>query len=206
MKLRFVLLLLLVLAASTTPCPAQELPTDTLDALRGLRDGLRLVHGEFTQEKELAMFEQPLISRGRFLIRPPEDIDWIYTEPAEFGFSIRDGEVTRWNAVSGTSRTTPLARDPILAVIQEQMLAWSTMDTATLERFFSFRQYADDPIGLEFTPKKSALGAIISRVRIRLAADMKHIREIVIVDPDNDTTRIRLENVHVNQEPPAGLF
>lgn len=205
MKFGFGLLLLFVLATST-PCLAQDLPAQTLERLRALQDGLRTVYGEFTQEKDLAMFEQPLVSRGRFAIRPPDDIDWIYTEPAEFGFSIQDGEVTRWNAVSGASRTTPLARDPVLAVIQEQMLAWSTMDTATLERFFTFRQSADDPIELEFIPKKSGLAAIISMVRIRLAADMKHIREIVIVDPDNDFTRIRLENVHVNQEPPPGLF
>lgn len=185
---------------------ARKLPPDVLDHLQRMHHHTQTVSGSFTQEKRLALFEQILVSRGTFAIAKPKKIHWAYQEPTAFGFASDGVQVRRWNEQFGMSKPMPLGLDPVLSMIVEQMLAWSTMDTHALESFFSLSLADADPITLHLEPKTSQVAEIIKQVRITFASDGTHIQEIRIMELDDDETRIRFENVRINQELPHRLF
>lgn len=214
MKIQTILSVLLVLSLLTGLGLAgelprdlpTELPTELPEHILDLHRATRTVSGEFVQEKRLAMFEQTLISRGYFAVEQPGKIHWAYHQPSESGFASDGVRIRRWNEHSGMSPAAPLSRDPLMSVIVDQMMAWSTMDTQALERFFSITVMDTDPISLHLEPKAAQLREILHQVRISFNSEESHIQEIMIFEEDGDTTRIRFEHVRINQELAPDLF
>jgi outer membrane lipoprotein-sorting protein len=185
---------------------SEELSGEMLERLQVIHQQTRTVSGSFVQEKNLAMFEHTLISRGSFAVCVPGKIHWAYEYPAVFGFASDGENVWRWNEESGASDSMPLSRDPVLSVIVEQMLAWSTMDTRTLERYFSITLVESRPISLLLQPKVSQLEEIIASVEIMFDSTDRHISKIIILEHDTDETVIRFENVSLNLKLSPELF
>ena len=192
----------------------EELTPALRERLATIYQGTRSVQGDFEQEKRLSMFDRTFVSKGVFAVEQPGKIHWAYQEPSSFGFA-SDGElVRRWNEHSGMSAPTPLARDPILSVIVDQMLAWSTMDAEKLEASFTLAVPKTTPestpetapLTLELLPKVRQLAAVLQRVQISFDQGDTHLQKIVLFEPDGDTTRIRFLNVRVNEDISPGLF
>ena len=184
----------------------KELTPALRERLAVIHQGTRSVQGDFEQEKRLSMFDRTFVSKGVFAVKQPGKIHWAYQEPSAFGFA-SDGElVRRWNEHSGMSAPAPLARDPILSVIVDQMLAWSTMDAGKLEASFTLAVLETAPLTLELLPRARQLAAVLQRVQITFDQGDTHLQEIVLFEPDGDTTRIRFLNVRVNEDVSPGLF
>ncbi|MFO7728865.1 MAG: outer membrane lipoprotein carrier protein LolA [Desulfonatronovibrio sp.] len=185
---------------------AGDLPPDLLERLQNNHENIQNVSGTFVQEKRLAMFEQPLISKGSFAVAKPGKIHWAYEHPASFGFASDGKNVRRWNRESGESASRPLDRDPVLSVIVDQMLAWSTMDMQTIDRYFAVSLVESQPVLLGLKPKTDQLKGLIKRVRITFDSAGKYITKIRITEHEGDETVIRFDKVKLNRELPAGLF
>lgn len=203
-------LLFLAILFVFVPWPATgqsaDLPSAVLERLNTLHSTTKTVSGDFTQEKHLAMFAQPLVSRGTFAIARPGKIHWAYQEPMSLGFASDGTTVRRWDGRSGGTQAKPLSSDPILSVIVDQMLAWSTMDVPAMERHFSLSLFSADPVVLHLEPTIAQLAEIISCVRIAFAPGETHIQEISVVEPDQDATVIRFRNVRLNIDLSDDLF
>ncbi|WP_031388631.1 LolA family protein [Desulfonatronum thiodismutans] len=202
--------LLLLLSLGLAPTAAtdefKELTPALRERLAVIHQGTRSVQGDFEQEKRLSMFDRAFVSKGVFAVEQPGKIHWAYQEPSAFGFASDGEQVRRWNEHSGVSAPSPLARDPILSVIVDQMLAWSTMDTEKLEASFTLAVLETTPLTLELLPKVRQLAAVLQRVQVSFDRDETHLQEIVLFEPDGDTTRIRFFNVRVNENVSPGLF
>lgn len=200
------LAILFVCAPWTAVGQNAGLPAAVLERLDDLYGETRSVSGDFTQEKHLAMFARPLVSRGTFAIARPGKIHWSYEEPVSLGFASDGTTVRRWDERSGAAQAKPLAGDPVLSVIVDQMLAWSTMDVPAMERHFSISLASSDPVVLHLEPNTDRLAEIISHVIIAFAPDETHVQEVTVVEPDQDKTVIRFANVRLNLELPGALF
>ncbi|MFN2343869.1 MAG: outer membrane lipoprotein carrier protein LolA, partial [Desulfonatronovibrio sp.] len=97
-------------------------------------------------------------------------------------------------------------RDPVLSVIVEQMLAWSTMDTSSLERYFSISLIESGPISLLLHPRSGQLEEIIQSVEINFDSTNRHISKIIIQEHDSDETAIHFKNISLNHELSPELF
>lgn len=205
-KVRNIFFILLISCFACKTAGAGELSGEMLDRLQEIHAGINSVSGSFTQEKHLAMFEESLVSRGNFAIARPGKIYWAYEYPMDFGFS-SDGEtVRRWSEESVKSEAVPLARDPVLSVVADQMLAWSTMDTEALKQNFSITLLDSIPLSLKLVPVRKQLASIIRAVKIDFDDRERHISCITILEQDQDKTVISFEKVRLNQDLPAGLF
>ncbi len=206
MIFRLFLVVLMLFAPCTAMSQEGKLPSEILERLHELHGTTMTVSGDFIQEKHLAMFAQPLVSLGMFAIAQPDKIHWAYEKPMLLGFASDGAEVRRWDEHSGTTQAKPLATDPILSVIVDQMLAWSTMNAPAMERYFALSLDSSEPVILQLKPNTAQLGEIISHVRIAFTPDQTHLRQITVVEPDGDKTVIRFINVKLNVELPGDLF
>lgn len=184
----------------------QSIPSDVQEKLHEIHDSIQTVSGSFVQEKHLDVFDQTLVSSGSFAIDRPGRIRWAYEEPSVFGFSSDGLQVRRWSEESGMSQTAPLARDPVLSVIVDQMLAWSTMDLQAMEDYFSLTLVESEPMVLELEPEAKELRDIISKVLISFDSTSAHIEKIRILEHDSDKTCIRFKEVSLNQDLDHELF
>ncbi len=197
---------LLFFCFSSQPVDAGELSGEMLDRLQEIHAGINNVSGFFIQEKQLSMLERGLVSRGEFAMAQPGKVYWAYDYPMETGFS-SDGEtLKRWSMESGKSQAVPLSRDPVLSVVVDQMLAWSTMDTKALKQDFSIYLIKPVPLTLKLVPSVKHLADIVHSVTIAFDDREKHIESIVIMENDGDKTVISFKNVSLNQDLPAELF
>lgn len=176
------------------------------ERLAAIHQGTRTIQGDFEQKKRLSMFDRAFVSTGVFAVEQPGKIHWAYQEPSSFGFASDGEQVRRWNEHSGMSDPEPLARDPILSVIVDQMLAWSTLDAEKLETSFTLAVLETAPLTLELLPRARQLATVLQRVRVYFDQNETHLQEIVLFEPDGDTTRIRFFNVRVNEDVSPGLF
>lgn len=188
----------------------EELTPALRERLAAIHQGTRSIQGDFEQEKRLSMFDRTFVSKGVFAVEQPGKIHWAYQEPSSFGFASDGEQVRRWNEHSGMSAPAPLARDPILSVIVDQMLAWSTMDAGKLEASFTLvvpkTTPESTPLSLELLPRARQLAAVLQRVQISFDQSDTHLQEIVLFEPDGDTTRIRFFNVRINEDVSPGFF
>jgi outer membrane lipoprotein-sorting protein len=205
-----ILRILLIVLMLFVPCKAmnqeEKLPLEILEQLHELHSTTKTVSGGFIQEKHLAMFARPLVSRGTFAIAQPDKIHWAYEEPMSLGFASDGTKVRRWDEHSGMTQSKSLATDPILSVIVDQMLAWSTMNAPAMERHFALSLDSSDPVILHLEPNAVQLREIISHVRITFTPDQTHLGQITVVEPDGDKTIIYFINVKLNVELAGDLF
>ncbi len=204
--IRIILIIPVLLGVFLCKAGAGDLPLDMLKRLQNIHQDIQTISGSFVQEKRLAIFEQTLVSKGTFAVVKPGKIHWAYEYPSSFGFASDGENLRRWSRESGESESIPLARDPVLSIIVDQMLAWSTMDIQTLERYFSISLAQSRPIALLLEPKTVQLKDIIRSVEIIFDSAEKHIKKIAILEYDGDETMIRFENVTLNSKLPSGLF
>ena len=200
-RLLVLALLLSPLAATAAAPPAV---TAALTRLEGEAATVRTLASDFVQEKHLSMFDEVLISKGRFAFAKPDRLRWELLEPVATGFVLKGGQGRRWNDRSGKSEPFVLEREPMMKVVAEQLLAWTKADFVKLRRDYVIALEKEQPTTLRLTPLVA--GGFIDHLLIAFAADGSHVTLVEIHDGDGDFTRIKFVNARVNPELPESLF
>lgn len=198
--------LLLALLLWPFAVAAGEPPAVTAALARLEREAatVRTLSSDFVQEKHLAMFDEVLVSKGRFAFAKPESLRWELLEPVATGFVLTGGKGRRWNDRSGKSEPFVLEREPVMKVVAEQLLAWAKADFVKLRRDYAITLEKEQPTTLRLTPLVA--GGVIKHLLIAFAADGSHVTLVEIHDQDGDFTRIRFVNARVNPDLPESLF
>lgn len=201
-RLFFTLSILLLLASPVTPSDNQAL----LDSLRKAAASIDSVSAEFVQQKNLEMFDEVMVSKGRLALVKPDRLRWEYTEPVASGFAIRGGEGRRWNEMIGSMNGFDIRQDPVMQAIVDQLMAWTNADLERMGRDFHIEVAGMEPPSLVLRPRLPALGEFIERIAIRYAADKRSIERVEVLEPGGDSTLIEFHSVRINADLPAKLF
>jgi outer membrane lipoprotein-sorting protein len=195
--------LLLWLCLVPATAGAAEVET-VLTRLEGVAAGVKSLSSDFVQEKHLAMFEEVMTSRGRFVFVKPDRLRWELLEPVKSGFVLKGNEGRRWNGRSGGSEPFDLAREPVMKLVTEQLLSWARADFARLRKEYRISLVREQPVQLRLDPL--ARGGVLSHLLITFAADETHVESVEIHDRDGDFTRIRFLAATVNGPIARELF
>ncbi|HEM46764.1 MAG TPA: outer membrane lipoprotein carrier protein LolA, partial [Alphaproteobacteria bacterium] len=140
------------------------------------------------------------VSRGRVRFAKPGRMRWEYREPAE-SLVVSDGAVL-WIYEAGADQATRLPVDEgYLAGAALQFLLGEGDLAATFEIEPAGCQ--GDSVELDLRPREPA-----SYERLGLTADARTglVTETAIIDLFGNRTRIRFENVTLDERPPEGAF
>jgi len=160
---------------------------------------------EFRQEKHLAMFDEVLISRGRFYFQKPDRLRWEYLEPVRMGFVLAGRKGKRWNEIDGKEISFDPQKERGMKVLQKQLLAWATFDLKWLQKKYSIKILDRNPVVLFLRPKNTKQ-QILDYLSIIFAEDRKTIDTIELHEKDKDFTRIKFINPEVNVILPEDIF
>lgn len=193
-----VLLVPLVLAVAA---PVVAAPSADVDLVKQRVAKVNVLRGQFSQEKQVAGFKNPLRSQGRFVLAQDRGVIWTTLKPFPSEVVVtRDRILSRQR--DGSSRVELDGRQqPAMRSVNAIMFALMSGDAQALSAQFTVKVEAlpDNGWRMQLAPRSAMLGKVFSA--LELSGD-RYVREVRITEANQDVTRIQFSAL---SETPAQL-
>jgi len=154
---------------------------------------------DFTQEKEMAMFKEKLILKGRIYIQKPNKLAWHVDSPLRYSVLITDRLIRQWDEDTDQVQEVSLAKNPIFQNVLKQLTVWFSGEYGTLLEDNTVRLVNRDPLQIEFTPRNTNMSRkIIKNITIIFREDQAYLKQIRIQELSGDVTTIYFSNTQLN--------
>ena len=172
------------------------------------------VVAEFEQEKVLALFEEPLKSRGAILFEAPTDcascgkLRWEILEPFRSILIVAGKDVAKFEFTSdGERRVLELgrAKDPLLAVM-DQIRGWFLGRFDRRESSYALKVARQPEPMIVLEPKDAGLKRNMRAIEVRLASELDGVRSVTILEVSGDRTTMRFQERRKDLAIPAACF
>nr|WP_298128471.1 outer membrane lipoprotein carrier protein LolA [uncultured Pseudoxanthomonas sp.] len=187
-----------VLAVVAGGVVAPAIAADPLAEVREQVAQVPLLRGDFSQEKQVAGFRNPLRSNGRFVLARDKGVVWTTTAPFPSELVItRDRILSRQR--DGSRRVEVDGKQqPGLRSVNAMMFALMSGDMKTLTTTFEVKgEPATSGWAMTLLPRSRQLAQAFSSVR--LSGD-RYVREVELREANGDLTRLRFSGM---SETPA---
>jgi outer membrane lipoprotein-sorting protein len=154
---------------------------------------------EFIQEKNLALFEDKLVLKGRIYLRKPNMIAWHVDHPVRYSVLITDKLIRQWDAETDKVREISLSKNPVFQGVLGQLTVWFSGEYAGLLKDYAVRIVRQEPVVLECSPRETNISRkVIRNITIAFREDRVYPQKITIHEQNGDTTTINFVNTVVN--------
>ena len=201
------LLSVAVFAADDAPLQTLADPQSALRDLQQKMSTLKSVWLEFTQERQLKMFAEPLKSEGVMLIGAPDQIRWETTSPYQSILLANHKSVAQFEREDGLWKKLKLGFPQMLKRVMDQMVLMNQGKLDALMNDFTVSVATNSTVCvLTFVPKDANVRAMLASLEVRLRPDLSATREVVLHEPGGDFTRIIFNRELRNVSFPADTF
>ena len=195
----------LVAMSQDAPPLADSRPV--LQELQRKMSSLRSVYLEFTQERHLKLFTDPLKSEGVMLIDRPGLIRWETTAPYQSILLGDHKSVAQFENSNGEWKKLKLGFPQLLRRVMEQMWLMHQGKLDALTGDFTISVVTGSNVAvLRLVPKDENVRSMMSLLEVRMQPDFSATREVVMNEPGGDYTRIIFNRERRNVVFPAGAF
>ncbi len=181
-------------------------PQPVLQNLQEKMASLQSVCLDFTQERHLKLFTEPLKSEGVMLIDKPGQIRWETTAPYQ---SIMMGDrksVAQFERTAGKWEKLKIGFPQMLRRVMDQMVLMHQGKLDALTGDYTISVATGGMTVLTLVPKDENVRSVLSSLEVRLLPDLSATREVVMNEPGGDFTRIIFTKELRNVKFPAGTF
>jgi outer membrane lipoprotein-sorting protein len=178
---------------------------EVLGRLNELANGVETLSSDFSQEKYLSVFRDVLPAKGRFYYQKPDQLRWEMTDPIVSGFVLNGQTGRRWQKAGSRGERFDIAREPVMKIVADQLLAWTRADFDSLRRDYRITLAGEAPVRLRLAPKGAASG-FLDHLAIIFAKDGRHVRQVEVHEKGGDYTRITFHDTIVNGPLADELF
>jgi len=193
-----------LLLAAIAPLGAAAAQEEVLARLARNAAGIETLQGRVRQEKRLEMFQDTVVSRGRFAYRRPDRLRWELTDPVVTGFAITGSSGRRWHGLTGKSEAFTLESDPMMRVIALQILASVRADFSPLQKEYRISVASESPVTLLLEPLTP--NPFVERVTVTFSKQTEYVESVTVREKGGDQTTLSFSEVEVNRPLPDGTF
>jgi len=183
----------LFLFASSTLTAGDE-AADITEMLRRLGENVsafKSLKTNFVQEKDLAIFQNKIVMKGRIYLQKPNRMAWHVDEPVKYSVVITDKSIRQWDEDTNRVQEIGLSGNPVFQNVLNQLTVWFSGDYFSLLKDYNVRILKKSPLSFEFTPKENNVaGKIIKNITIGLREDERYLQQIKILEISGDSTII----------------
>jgi outer membrane lipoprotein-sorting protein len=187
------LLAVLQLAAAEEQSPLQELETALAE--------VKTVKTRFVQEKKMALFKKPMITKGAILLEMPEKLMWKIESPVKYVLLIDGKQAKQWDGETKKTVSISLAEQPVFAAVTQQLRAWFAGNYRVLSKDYTIKKIEGEKLTFEFVPKPELPQAkMVKRILVTFQKDKKYIELFQIEESSGDTTKLTFSETSLNAE------
>jgi outer membrane lipoprotein-sorting protein len=180
----------LVLAQS--PAKGARAGEARLDDLMRALANVRASTAAFTETKELAALEAPLVSRGTLRYRAPDHLEKRTTSPIDEVLTVDGDRLTYERPAQRVRRALDLDRAPELRGLVEAVRATLAGDLASLRRYYRVAlEGTTDAWRLTLTPEAARVRDVLKVVRVDGA--FAEVSRVETIEVSGDVTRMTIE-------------
>jgi outer membrane lipoprotein-sorting protein len=181
-------------------------PKPILADLQQKMSSLTSVYLEFTQERQLQLFAEPLKSEGVMLIDRPGLIRWETTAPYQSILLGSQKSVAQFEFAEGKWKKLKLGFPQMLKRVMDQMTLMHQGKIDALTSDFTVSVSTGAVTVVTMVPKDENVRAMLAALEIHLHPDLSATREVVMREPGGDFTRIIFNREKRAVKFPAGTF
>ena len=181
-------------------------PRPVLEDLQRKMSTLTSVYLEFTQERRLKLFTEPLTSEGVMLIARPDQIRWETTAPYQSILLGNHRSVAQFERTGGEWKKLKLGFPQMLKRVMEQMTLMNQGKLDALTSDFTISVATGGMAVLTLVPKDENMRAMLSSLEVKMQPDFSATREVVMNEPNGDLTRIVFRRERREVKFPPGTF
>ena len=184
------LLSLAARAADEAPLRPVADPRPLLRELQSKMSAVTSLYLEFTQERELKLFAEPLQSEGVMLIDRPDQIRWETTAPYQSILLGNRKSVAQFERTDGEWKKLKLGFPQMLKRVMEQMTLMNQGKLDGLTNDFKVSVATGSVTVVTMVPLDENMRAMLASLEVRMRPDFSATREVVMNEPGGDLTRI----------------
>ncbi|MER2020310.1 MAG: outer membrane lipoprotein carrier protein LolA [Stenotrophomonas sp.] len=180
---------------------APALAATDVEAVKQRVAKVDVLRGEFTQEKQVAGFKNPLRSQGRFVLAQDHGVIWTTLKPFPSEVVVTRNRILSRQS-DGSSRVELDGRQqPAMRSVNAIMFALMSGDAQALSAQFTVKVEVlpGNAWKMQLTPRSAMLGKVFAQ--LTLSGD-RYVREVQINETNQDVTRIHFAGM---SDTPATL-
>jgi outer membrane lipoprotein-sorting protein len=181
-------------------------PQPVLQDLQHKMASVKSVYLEFTQERVLKLFSEPLKSKGVMLIERPDRIRWETTAPYQSILLGDQKSVAQFEFNDGKWEKLKLGFPQLLQRIMQQMALMNQGKLDALMTDYKISVSTGEMTVLTMIPKDENVRGMMSSLEVHLPPDLSATREVVMNEPNGDLTRITFRNEKRDVPFPTNTF
>lgn len=200
---KLIVLFLLIFCANISTLSAQDTQEvdAVLDDLQVKMSTVKSMQTDFIQEKNLALFKQKIVLKGKISIQKPGLLAWRVFSPLRYCLVITPSSISQWDQDSNQVQSVSLAKNPSFQVAIQQMQNWFSGAYKSMQKDYDILILSRKPLKLEFTPRITSLAAnFIQNVTMSFQDDLYYLSQINIQEKSGDTTLLKFIDPVLNQE------
>jgi outer membrane lipoprotein-sorting protein len=178
------------LAGETNSLTPLSDPKPVLAELQQKMSSLTSVYLEFTQERHLKLFAEPLKSEGVMMIDRPGLIRWETTAPYQSILLGNQKSVAQFEFSDGKWNKLKLGFPQMLKRVMDQMTLMHQGKLDALTADFSISVSTGAVVVVTMTPRDENVRTMLAALEVRFPRDLSTTREVVMREPGGDFTRI----------------
>ena len=162
---------------------------------------------DFTQEKEMAMFKEKLVIKGRIYLQKPNKVAWHVDKPLRYSVLITDKFIRQWDEDTNQVQEISLTKNPIFQNVIKQLTVWFSGEYGSLLETNDVRLVQRSPLMLEFSPRtNNDSRKVIKNITITFREDETYLQQIRMQELSGDVTTIMFTNTLLNAPLDSGSF
>ena len=161
--------------------------------------GFNTLKTDFTQEKEMAMFREKLVIKGRISLQKPNKVAWHVDKPLRYSVLITDKFIRQWDEDTDQVQELSLTKNPMFQNVIRQLTVWFSGEYGSLLETNDVRLVKRGPLTVEFSPRENNDSRkVIKSIMITFREDETYLQQIRIQERSGDVTTITFTNTLLN--------
>ncbi len=161
---------------------------------------IKTVQTLFVEKKHMAMFDMPVVIKGRIYIENPDKFAWIVTSPVEYTLIINKDTIVKWDKING-AKSISLKKNPMFKAVIEQITFWFSGSYASCKNDYDIKLIKKEPAIIKFIPKKhNPASKMLAGITLFFQKDKRYISEIQLSEKNTDSTELFFKDVKINSK------
>ncbi|MCP3940723.1 MAG: outer membrane lipoprotein carrier protein LolA [Desulfobacteraceae bacterium] len=191
-------------AMDLKPIPQNQLDQILVDVGKNFSE-IKTMKTLLTQEKNLSLFSQTVISKGFCIFKRPGKLRLEFTQPFKSALMVNKNQVYKYEYFNGTWKKLNPGNKEIMRIVMNHITSWLS-GKFNENNLYEVTGFFRPEVTILLTPKSDEFKKFIGSFELGLNKQLNGLDYIIINETGKDFTKIRFYNDRLNGKIPDNLF